>query len=294
MDEMQVKEEKNKGESYSFSDQELIRELVKSRKAQNSTLEYEDLSGYELPPRTQFSMLNKPAVSIKYGKFTFNMACIRLFADIEYILPLVHRGKKKLTIVPCSEEESASVQWARQKDELWKNKQISSEEFIEKIYRLMGWDRNCRYKVMGKVANSSQGLVLVFELEEAIMFAAKPVEFVDEATGAVKKKQIKYYPDEYKDRIGKSYDDYLETRQINLFEYLEEYTGKTYSDMRTAAEPEHEDTIIEKSGSAVDVVEEKPTGTELINRRNEDAIGVGVEQAAFPVAIAGGVQYGNE
>ena len=32
----------------------------------------------ELPPRTQFSMLNKPAVSIKYGVMKFNMACIAI------------------------------------------------------------------------------------------------------------------------------------------------------------------------------------------------------------------------
>ena len=37
-------------------------------------LEYEKFDGYELPPRTQFSMLNKPAVSIKYSVMKFNMA----------------------------------------------------------------------------------------------------------------------------------------------------------------------------------------------------------------------------
>lgn len=245
--------EKKKGESYSFSDQELIRALVKSRMEQKSSLEYEDLDGYELPPRTQFSMLNKPAVSIKYGQMTFNMACIRLFEGVEYILPLVHREKNKLTIVTCSEEESASVAWARNKDGVWKNKTITSEDFIEKLYHMMKWDRSCRYKVMGKVANSSQGLVLVFELKEAIMFAAKPMEFVDEETGAVKKKQVKYYPDEYKERIGKSYNDYVAARQINMFEYLEEYVGQTYSDMTAKAEEAAvTSTVSEEHPSALD------------------------------------------
>lgn len=239
--------ENGKGESYSFSDRELIRALVKSRLDQKSALEYEDLDGYELPPRTQFSMLNKPSVSIKYGKMTFNMACIRLFEGVQFILPLVHREKNKLTIVTCSEEESASVAWARQKDGEWKNKTITSEDFIEKIYRMMGWNRSCRYKVMGKVANSSQGLVLVFELNEAIMFAAKPVEFTDKETGEVKKKQVKYYPDEYKDRIGKSYTDYVSARQINMFEYLEEYVGQTYSDMPEASSEDNMPGIIKSS-----------------------------------------------
>ena len=80
-------------QSYNYSDQELIRQLVKSRMAQNQELEYENLDGYVLPPRTQFSMLKKPAVSIKYGRMTFNMASVRLFAGVEYILPLIHPDK---------------------------------------------------------------------------------------------------------------------------------------------------------------------------------------------------------
>lgn len=225
--------EKQKGESYSLSDQELIRQLVKSRMAQKSTLEYEDLDGYVLPPRTQFSMLKKPAVTIKYGRMTFNMACIRLFEDVEFILPLVHPEKKKLTIVMCAEEESASVAWARrrQSDNVWVNRDITSEDFILNIFKMMDWKLDCRYKVLGRIANSKQGLVIVFELDEAIMFASKPVEIVNEETGEIKKKQVKYYPDAYKDCIGKSYNDYVESRQMNMFEYLEEYMGQTYSDL---------------------------------------------------------------
>lgn len=219
------------GQSYNYSDQELIRRLVKSRMAQKQ-LEYEDLDGYVLPPRTQFSMLKKPAVTIKYGRMTFNMACIRLFKSVQYILPLIHPEKKKLTIVTCAEEESASVQWARIRstDGEWVNRDITSDDFIHNVYKMMGWKLGCRYKVLGRVANSREGLVLVFELEEAVMFDSKPVEIVNEETGEVKKKQVKYYPDAYKDVIGKSYNDYVEARQMNLFEYLEDYVGQTYSD----------------------------------------------------------------
>ena len=224
--------ESAKGESYSFSDQELIRQLVKSRMAQKSTLEYEDLDGYVLPPRTQFSMLKKPAVTIKYGRMTFIMACIRLFESVEHILPLVHPEKKRLTIVMCAEEESASVAWARkrQKDDVWVNRDVTSEDFILNIFKLMKWKLDCRYKVLGRIANSRQGLVLVFELEEAIMFTSKPIEIVNQETGEIKKKQVKYYPDSYKDCIGKSYNDYVESRQMNMFEYLEEYANQTYAD----------------------------------------------------------------
>ena len=69
----------------------------------------------------------KPAVSIKYGVMKFNMACIRLFEGIKYVLPILHPNKKRLALIMCPEEDSASVEWARQKDENWVNKDITSQ-----------------------------------------------------------------------------------------------------------------------------------------------------------------------
>ena len=167
-------EEKSREQELSVREISLIRELAQIRKEHKRELEYEKFDGYELPPRTQFSMLNKPAVSIKYGVMKFNMACIRLFEGIKYVLPILHPNKKRLALIMCPEEDSASVEWARQKGENWVNKDITSLEFVENIFRLMNWNRECRYKVLGRVANSDQGLCMLFDLEEAIMFTPKP------------------------------------------------------------------------------------------------------------------------
>ena len=67
-------EEKGREQELSVREISLIRELTQIRKEHKRELEYEKFDGYELPPRTQFSMLNKPAVSIKYGVMKFNMA----------------------------------------------------------------------------------------------------------------------------------------------------------------------------------------------------------------------------
>ena len=123
--------------------------------------------------------------------------------------------------------QSASVQWARQKEGIWINKEIPSVEVVEKIFAFMGWDRLCRYKALGRVATSDSGLILVFDLSEAIMFGAKPVEYEDPETGEVKMRQMKFYPDEYKNCIGKSYNDYAASRQLNLFEDLTGYAGES-------------------------------------------------------------------
>lgn len=115
------------------------------------------------------------------------------------------------------------------------NKNITSVDFVENLYHLMGWNRECRYKVLGRVAASDRGLILVFEMEEAIMFAPKKEEFVDSVTGETKKRQVKYYPDAYKNRIGRSYTEYEQYRQLNLFEDFGNYNKEQ--------QPEHENSI---------------------------------------------------
>ena len=130
----------------------------------------------------------------------------------------------------CPEEDSASVEWARQKGENWVNKDITSLEFVENIFKIMNWNRECRYKVLGRVANSDQGLCMLFDLEEAIMFTPKPQEYTDPLTGEMKKKQMKFFPDAYKNRIGKSYNDYVADHQLNMFEDFIGYQGSAVLD----------------------------------------------------------------
>ena len=243
----------NNDEVRSEKEYELIQQLIKMRQDSNRELEYERFDGYELPPRTQFSMLKKPAVSIKYGKLTFNMAAIRLFEGVQNVLPMVNRQKKRLAIVPCTEEESASVEWARKKGDTWVNKTVTSLDFVESVFQFMEWDRECRYKVLGRLVNSDRGLILVFDLEEYIMFEPNQEEYVDPSTGETKKRHVKYYPDFYKDRIGRYYSDYVTIRQMSLFEETE-----TYSDVsNVSADTSQDNKDVFKTERQV------PTGTQV-------------------------------
>ena len=166
-----------------------------------------------------------------------------------------HTAKKRMALIMCPEEDSASVEWARQKNGVWVNKSISSLEFLEKMFRMMNWNRECRYKVLGRVANSDQGLVMLFDLEEAIMFTPQPQEFTDPMTGEVKKKQVKFFPDIYKGRIGRSYNDYVATHQMSMFENIVSYQGDEQAQAAIMAAKNEE---VEGKKEAEDV---KPTAS---------------------------------
>lgn len=100
---------------------------------------------------------------------------------------------------------------------------ISCPEYVQSIYKMMNWNKECRYKIYGRLANSERGLVLVFDLASAVMFDPLPEEYFDKHTGKMKKRIVKYYPDEIRMKLGRSYSDYEALQQRSSFESLSGY-----------------------------------------------------------------------
>lgn len=210
-------------DGYTAKEQELIRQLVQERLGKKNAIEYESLEDYVVPPNMYFSMIKKPAVSIRANRIEFSMSAIRLFEGVQYILPMLNERKQRMVVAICAEEELSSVEWARKKKGKWVNRSITCPEYAQNIYQVMEWRRECRYKVYGRLANSERGLVLVFDMTKAVMFDPLPEEYFDKHSGKMKKRINKYYPDEIRMKLGKSYSDYEAIQRRSGFESLSGY-----------------------------------------------------------------------
>ena len=151
------------------------------------------------------------------------MSAIRLFEGVQHVLPMLSENKKRMVVAICAEEEISSIEWARLKKDKWVNRSISCPEYVQSIYKMMNWNKECRYKIYGRLANSERGLVLVFDLASAVMFDPLPEEYFDKHTGKMKKRIVKYYPDEIRMKLGRSYSDYEALQQRSSFESLSGY-----------------------------------------------------------------------
>ncbi len=214
-------------EGYSPKEQELIRQLVQERLGKKGAIEFESLDDYVVPPNMFFSMIKKPAVSIRGNRMEFNMSSIRLFEGVQYVLPMLSERKKRMVVAICAEEELSSVEWARLKKGKWVNRNLTCPEYVQNIYKMMNWQPNCRYKVYGNLANSERGLVLVFDLTAAVMFDPLPEEYFDKKSGKMKKRINKFYPDEIRMKLGRSYSDYMAIQERSSFESLSGYMDTT-------------------------------------------------------------------
>ena len=230
-------------EGYTPKEQELIRQLVQERLGKKNAIEFESLDDYVVPPKMFFSMIKKPAVSIRANRLEFSMSAIRLFEGVQHILPMLSERKKRMVVAICAEEELSSIEWARLKKDKWVNRSISCPEYVQNIYKMMGWNKNCRYKVYGHLSNSERGLVLVFDLASAVMFDPLPEEYFDKRSGKMKKRINKYYPDEIRMKLGRSYSDYEATQRMSSFESLSGYMDTAGSTVASTVSDEDEAAI---------------------------------------------------
>ena len=223
---------KDQLDGFTAKEQELIHQLVQERLGKKGSIEFESLDEYVVPPKMFFSMIKKPAVSIKARSLEFSMSAIRLFEGVQYILPMLSERKKRMVVAICAEEELSSVEWARLKKEKWVNRTITCPEYAQNIYKMMGWKSDCRYKVYGRL-----------DLASAVMFDPLPEEYFDKRTGKMKKRINKFYPDEIRMKLGRSYSDYEASQRGSSFESLSGYTDTSGSDVPSRISDEVAATI---------------------------------------------------
>lgn len=162
---------------------------------------------------------------------------------------MLSERKKRMVVAICAEEELSSIEWARLKKDKWVNRSISCPEYVQNIYQMMGWNKDCRYKVYGHLSNSERGLVLVFDLASAVMFDPLPEEYFDKRSGKMKKRINKYYPDEIRMKLGRSYSDYEATQRRSSFESLSGYMDTTGSTVAS--------TVSDETAAAISIQEQE-------------------------------------
>ena len=187
------------------------------------TFQESEIYGEDVLEDTECNVEESVMQRIRANRMEFSRSAIRLFEGVQHVLPMLSENKKRMVVAICAEEEISSIEWARLKKDKWVNRSISCPEYVQSIYKMMNWNKECRYKIYGRLANSERGLVLVFDLASAVMFDPLPEEYFDKHTGKMKKRIVKYYPDEIRMKLGRSYSDYEALQQRSSFESLSGY-----------------------------------------------------------------------
>lgn len=188
--------------------------------------------GYQVVRGEFFAHLFEPSVTFKDAKVSVNAACLNKLPNVTFVQFLVNPNEKKLAVKPCDEELKDSFSWAsRNTAGKRKPRQISCEMFFAKVMKLMGWNPQYRYKVLGKLIRTKNDTLFVFDLTSAETYKRKNPE-----SGDIDRKA--YYPDDWMEHFGVPVSEHQDLTLVSIFDDYtvfridkdEERKGKTQND----------------------------------------------------------------
>ncbi len=115
-----------------------------------------------------------PAVTFRDGNIAFNAACIKSLESVVYVNLFLDREQKYFSVSGCNENDKQALRWCVAKGEKRSSRRMRCPELTDYIYDLMGWDKKCRYKVLGYLIPYGEKLFYVFDLKYPQIFNEKP------------------------------------------------------------------------------------------------------------------------
>lgn len=212
----------------------------------------EDFSyeGYQVVRRELFAHLREPAVVIRRDSVTFNTACIAGLEDAVYIQILVNQDNKRMVVRKCEENDKDALRWCVAKPDKRKSRKMTNKIFSAMMYEMMGWNLDCRYKILGHKITFEDETIYVFDLMETEIFldikrkkAKKDTESQSTTENASnieetassdtdnersaeeikRKNRIPFYPKEWKDSFGLPVEEHRKALEINMLDGYAEF-----------------------------------------------------------------------
>ena len=163
-----------------------------------------DLAGYQVTKAELFAHTREPAITVWDSRIKFNMACLRRFPGVKYIQILIHPDQKRLIIRPCDPDTPDCLRWASGggAKEL-KNRDLLCRVFAAKIFDLMKWNGDYRYKVLGKPVTCDGEVLFLFQLSDFELFVSG-------------KGKRTYLPEDWRDYFGMPVEEHSKAHKISL------------------------------------------------------------------------------
>lgn len=205
--------------------------------------------GYQVVRRELFAHLREPAVVIRRDSVTFNTACIAGLEDAVYIQILVNQDNKRMVVRKCEENDKDALRWCIEKPDKRKSRKMSNKLFSAMMYDRMGWNTDCRYKILGHKITHEDETMYIFDLLETEIFMdtkrkkkanpdsvekkevlvtaetdQTPEQNQEEIAAKVARKlnRIPFYPKNWKDSFGLSVEEHKKALETNITDgYIE-------------------------------------------------------------------------
>lgn len=172
-----------------------------------------DYEGYQVVRREFFAHINEPSVTFNNYKFYPNTACINKFPSVEYVQALVNKERKILALRPCAESDRDAFLWCTVRSGHRRPKQMTCRLFFAKVFALMGWNVDHRYRLLGKVIHANGEYLIAFDLS-----ATEVYQRTYKDGEKPKNSRAPVFPIGWQEQFGLPYHEHQKSMQVNIFE----------------------------------------------------------------------------
>ncbi len=215
--------------------------LESARVTMETRLSQYGFAGFQVVRREFISHSFEPCMTVKENSITFNNSCITRLENANYIQFLINPEEQKLIIRPCGEGDRDAIRWCVTKADKRRSRQITCRDFTGRLYELMGWDREYRYKLQGIGIQYRGEKMYLFDLQSKEAYAPavrNPITGRRSYPKAV-------LPEDWKESFGMPVDEHELSTQVDLEAgYMdpggmesEQEPAQAVTDTETSADP---------------------------------------------------------
>lgn len=192
-----------------------------------------DLRGFEITRTEFFDSAHRPAVSFSDRKIKFSTAIVRKFAEKNVVELLVNPVERKFAIRPTTAQNRSGVCISKLTNKKYYPHVVSAAAFSETLYTLFGWNKDCKYRIIGSLYEQDQELAYIFDVDRSEAYFKSFVlpnqEFTAEGTAKIQPltpsgKRIRAIPEAWTFSFGEQF--YVHELSIAALENQEEKDWK--------------------------------------------------------------------
>ena len=129
-----------------------------------------DLRGFEIARTEFFDTTLRPFVTMADRHLKFGTECVRKFGSRSYIEMLVNPIERKFAIRPTEESNRNGVFFSRPVEGSYAPRDVPGSAYIDTIYELFGWNKECKYRIIGSLYEQGEELAYIFDAENSEAF----------------------------------------------------------------------------------------------------------------------------
>lgn len=186
------------------------------------------LEAFQVVRREFFAHTREPAVTFNNRKFYVNSACLVKFPNTNYVQALINPQTKILALRPCSESERGAFQWCSMGPGKRKPRQTTCTLFFLKMFDMMNWNPDHRYKMLGNIIRANGEYLIAFDLTSTEVYQRTYDEEGAKSTAS----RTPVYPIGWQNQFGMTFTEHKQSMLVNIFEGYAIYSIKENKTVR--------------------------------------------------------------